>query len=90
MTFLKIVVKYGWIYVQSLTYKNLTDKFPVDIKGCHSSLLPFWGPFHFSSLPYYSPPFCPPQCQAISTLLWRLPVERLGFSGKSVVSIEKK
>lgn len=45
--FLKNCSKYGWIYVQSLTYKNLTNKFPVDIKGCPSSFSPLSGTLSF-------------------------------------------
>lgn len=83
MTFQKIVVKYGLLFVQSLTYKYSTNKFPVDIKGCPSSISPFSGSLSFLLFALSAPPARPLSASAISALLWKLPVEKLGSSGKT-------
>lgn len=38
--------------------------------------------FHFSSLPFHPPPPAPLNARALSVLLWKLPVEKLGSLGK--------
>ena len=84
MTFLKTVVECGWIYIQSLTYKNLTNKFPGDRKACPPSTLPALGPLHFSSArPPPTPVLSMPGHFSTAMETAR---EELGSSGKTVVS----
>lgn len=86
--FLKIVVKYGWLHVQSLTYKNLTNKFPGDMKGCPSSISPFPESLLFLLFALLPSCVCPPQGQSLFSTAMETACVKLGSSVVSKVEEE--